>query len=322
MNGYQSCQHPALREVVREEWGFDGFICSDAGAVGLIKGQNNSVKAAIALKAGVDQDLDGGEYDGLTQALQLGWVSELDLDVALTRVFRERIRTGQLDPPELVPYSALDLSVVDLPASRAIARQAAREGTVLLKNEGGVLPIDLTSQQLSNIAVVGPNADRLYTLLGVSRHCQPFARRSLSTESRLSPRSPLTLFDCVMCRWLCQNYDGCTDGDGQNPPIDKGCVLITPLAAIREAVNATNSDPSRDSAPLSLTFERGVDINSTDRSGFSAAVKAVVAADVAIVVMGITTCSGGFGNVPQDCIEGEMVRPTGRSNYTVCCYCC
>lgn len=168
VNGYQSCQHPALQEVVRDEWGFDGFICSDAGAVGLIKGENNTVKAAIALKAGVDQDLDGGEYDGLRQALQLGWIEESDLDAALTRVFRERIRTGQLDPPELVPYSKYDLSVVDLPASRALARQAAREGTVLLKNAGGVLPIDLKSAALKNIAVIGPNADRLYTLLGVS----------------------------------------------------------------------------------------------------------------------------------------------------------
>ena len=185
VNGYQSCQHPALKDVVRDEWGFDGFICSDAGAVGLIKGQNNSVKAAIALKSGVDQDLDGGEYDGLTQALQLGWIEESDLDVSLTRVFRERIRTGQLDPAELVPYSKYDLSVVDLPASRAIARQAAREGTVLLKNEGGMLPIDLTASSLKNIAVVGPNADRLYTLLGVSGNAH-------STTAMITPQSVIT----------------------------------------------------------------------------------------------------------------------------------
>lgn len=108
-----------------------------------------------------------------------------------------------------------------------------------------------------------------------------------------------------------QNYDGCTDGDGQNPPIDKGCVLITPLAAIKEAVSAANADSSR-SAPVTLTYELGVEINSTVRSGFSAAVKAVQAADVAVLVMGITTCSGGFGVTPLDCIEGEMVRPFSR----------
>ena len=170
VNGYQSCEHPALKEVVRDEWGFDGFICSDAGAVGLIKGANNTIKATKALKSGVDQDLDGGEYSGLTQALELGLIEESDLDVSLTRVFKERMRTGQLDPPELSPYSQFDLSVVDLPASRALARQAAREGSVLLKNDGGVLPIDLSSSALRNIAVVGPNADRLYTLLGVSGH--------------------------------------------------------------------------------------------------------------------------------------------------------
>ena len=83
---------------MREEWGFDGFICSDAGAVALIKGQNNSVKAAIALKNGVDQDLDGGEYDGLAQALEFGWITEADLDVSLNRVFRERIKDRTARP--------------------------------------------------------------------------------------------------------------------------------------------------------------------------------------------------------------------------------
>ena len=174
--------------------GFDGFICSDAGAVALIKGANNTVKAAIALKNGVDQDLDGGEYDGLTQALQLGWIAESDLDVSLTRVFRERVRTGQLDPPELVPYSKYDLSVVDLPASRAIARQAAREGTVLLKNEGGLLPIDLTSADLKNIVVVGPNADRLYTLLGV---------RNIRSSPHLIVFLSLSVLIFVGCVCLC-----------------------------------------------------------------------------------------------------------------------
>ena len=192
VNGYQSCEHPALQHVVRDEWGFTGFICSDAGAVGLIPGRNNSVKAAIALRAGVDQDLDGGEYSGLAQALQLGWVHEADLDTALLRVFRERIRTGQLDPPELVPYSAYDLSVVDMPASRAVARQAAREGTVLLKNEGGLLPIDLKAPSLKNIAVVGPNADRLYTLLGVGTDtaAEPLARDQ-NTVAVFSPAAAL-----------------------------------------------------------------------------------------------------------------------------------
>ena len=166
------------------------------------------------------------------------------------------MRTGQFDPPEIVPYSKFDLSSVDLPASRALARRAAREAAVLLKNEGGLLPLSLKA--LKSIAVVGPNADRLYTLLG--------------------------------------NYNGCADGDGQNPPIDAGCVLVTPLAAINESARA---------ASMSLRFERGVDINSSDVSGIPAAVEAVRQADVAVVVVGITTCSGGFGRVPVDCIEGR-----------------
>ena len=177
--------------MVRDEWGFDGFIQSDAGAVALIKGRNNTVKATIALKAGVDQDLDGGEYSGLAQAVELGWVTEGELDVALGRVFKERIRTGQLDPPELVPYSQYDLSVVDLPASRESARQAAREGTVLLKHEGGLLPINLNSTALRSIAVIGPNADRLYTLLGVRPLPHPHTPPTPSTPSPLPTHLPL-----------------------------------------------------------------------------------------------------------------------------------
>ena len=266
VNGYQMCSHPDLQRVLRDQWHFSGFICSDAGAVGLIPAPNNTLKAATALRAGVDQDLDGGEYSGLPAALRQGLIAEADLDRALTRVFSERVRTGQMDPPELVPYSQYNLSSVDLPASRRLARRAAREGTVLLKNEGGLLPLNLSSPLLTHLAVIGPNADRLYTLLG--------------------------------------NYDGCTEGDGQNPPISEGCVLVTPLAAINESVAAANRHRQ---AALSVSFERGVDINSTDASGIAAAVARVRAADVAVVVLGITTCSGGFGKVPVDCIEGEAL---------------
>eukprot|EP01113_Clastostelium_recurvatum_P037513 TRINITY_DN5493_c2_g1_i1.p1 TRINITY_DN5493_c2_g1~~TRINITY_DN5493_c2_g1_i1.p1 ORF type:complete len:482 (+),score=79.48 TRINITY_DN5493_c2_g1_i1:168-1613(+) len=187
INGVQACGHPAMQEVLRDEWGFEGFVVSDDEAISSIKAPNTSAKVAIAIRAGVDLGL-GDEYNALPQAYNEGLINDEDIDLALSRVLRARLSTGQFDPPSLMPsWSRLNVSnSVDLPASRLLARQAAREGTVLLKNEG-VLPLKLNdrARPLRRIAVVGPNADRRPSLLG--------------------------------------NYCGCVSGDANNAPIDPQC---------------------------------------------------------------------------------------------------
>ena len=91
-----------------------------------------------------------------------GLIDEATLDLAVKRLFRTRMRLGMFDPPEQVPYSAIPYEVVNSPEHRALTLQAARESIVLLKNDG-LLPL---SKEIGSIAVIGPNADDLMTLLG------------------------------------------------------------------------------------------------------------------------------------------------------------
>ena len=175
INGYQACEHPALQRVLRDDWNFTGFVTADDGAISLIVAPNVTVKAANALNAGVDI---GGEFSHLGEALQLGLVREEQIDLALNRSLTVRMLVGKFDPPAMVPWSKLNLSVVDSPPHRAIARRAAKEGSVLLKNDGDLLPLQLSAglpfsrsklaagSSLSRLAVVGPNADRELTVLG------------------------------------------------------------------------------------------------------------------------------------------------------------
>ena len=163
--------HPYLQEVLRDEWGFDGFIVSDAGAITDIVvahhwTDNMTVAAAEALNAGCDLDL-GSEYSNLPQALAAGLTTIDKLDRSLARLTRCRIREGAFDPPALIPWSSYGLEQVDTPANRALAKEAAVESIVLLKNDGGFLPLKgKASLPNGRIAVIGPNADRPYGLLG------------------------------------------------------------------------------------------------------------------------------------------------------------
>ena len=90
-------------------------------------------------------------------------VSEALVDTAVTRLFTARFRLGMFDPPARVPWTRIPPSDVDAPAHRALALRVARESMVLLKNAGGLLPL---GPAVRTIAVIGPNADQAYVLLG------------------------------------------------------------------------------------------------------------------------------------------------------------
>ncbi len=96
--------------------------------------------AAMAVKAGTDLNC-GTEFQGLLEAVRTGLISEKDIDVSVARLFRVRFRLGQFDPPESVPYASIPIAVVDSEAHRRLALEAARKSIVLLKNEGGLLPL-------------------------------------------------------------------------------------------------------------------------------------------------------------------------------------
>ncbi|MFC3800843.1 glycoside hydrolase family 3 N-terminal domain-containing protein [Cohnella sp. GCM10012308] len=170
-----------LEDVVRREWGFNGFVITDCGAIDMLaSGHNvadgNAEASALALNAGVDMEMSGSAFRAnLAAALEEGLVTEEPLDLAAGRVLAAKFRLGLFERPYADPAAAE--AVVGRPEHLALAKRAAAEGTVLLKNEGGLLP--LSREGLRSVAVIGPNADAMYHQLGDYTAPQP--RGSVST---------------------------------------------------------------------------------------------------------------------------------------------
>ncbi|MBI4894000.1 MAG: glycoside hydrolase family 3 C-terminal domain-containing protein [Acidobacteria bacterium] len=165
--GEAACASPRLLEtILRKEWGFRGYVVTDCGAVDDIYRRHKvaATKAeasALAVKAGTDLDC-GNEFQALNEAVAKGLAAEKDLDVAVKRLFEARFRLGMFDPPERVKWAKIPYSVNDSAAHGALALEAARKSMVLLKNEGGALPL---KKGLKTLAVIGPNAAEVEVML-------------------------------------------------------------------------------------------------------------------------------------------------------------
>ncbi len=153
-----------LTEILREEWGFDGYVVSDCGGVGNLFEDHKYVPtpqdaAAAALNAGVDLECGGyGEYENtytafLGECLADGRISEARLDEAAVRVLAARIKAGQLDPPENLPWHVLTQDAIGCEKHVRLAYEAAVKSAVLLKNNG-LLPLKAGTK----LAVAGNNA--------------------------------------------------------------------------------------------------------------------------------------------------------------------
>ena len=157
-----------LEDILRGEWGFKGHVVSDCGALTDLHRNHKLTadgpeSAALALKRGCDIGCDCVFYDYLPEALERGLVSEADIDRALERTYETRFKLGMFDPPAEVPYASIPMSVVNSPAHRALAYEAALKSIVLLKNKNNVLPV---KDSVQSICVVGPNAASADILLG------------------------------------------------------------------------------------------------------------------------------------------------------------
>ena len=159
-----------LQGTVRGDWGFEGIIVSDLIAIDGLCGthhvaRDNSEAAELALRAGVDVDLGANCYPLLKERVKKGLVSEKLIDRAVRRVLEMKFRLGLFDNPYV---EAQGVEAVRSDSHCETALRAAREGTVLLENNG-ILPL---SKDLK-VAVVGPNADRMYNQLGDYTAPQP-----------------------------------------------------------------------------------------------------------------------------------------------------
>jgi beta-glucosidase len=161
-----SASQRLLVDVLRRDWGFDGYVVSDCGAVDDIYKTHKiaptaEAAAALAVRKGCDLEC-GSTYKSLSAAVAQGLVTEGDIDIALRRLMRARFALGLFDPPDGVPYARIPYRVNQSEEHDRLSRKMAQESLVLLKNDG-VLPL---RRDVGTIAVIGPNADEVMTLLG------------------------------------------------------------------------------------------------------------------------------------------------------------
>jgi beta-glucosidase len=166
--GQPACASPLLlTDLLRKQWGFDGHVVSDCGAIYDIYANHKftatpAEAAAAAVKAG-DDLCCGTDYNSLVRAVKKGLLSEKEIDAAVGRVLAARFRLGLFDPPGKVPYAQIPISQNDTRAHEALALKMARESIVLLKNDN-LLPLDRA--KIKRIAVIGTNANSVAVLLG------------------------------------------------------------------------------------------------------------------------------------------------------------
>jgi len=269
-----------LTAILRDEWGFGGFVVSDYFAVRQVVAYHHLTDdaawaAALALRAGLDTELPSTDCYGppLAEALESGRLSVEEVDTAVRRVLRAKFELGLFEHPYVdipaprasgpTPLGETDAVPIgdDRFLDRDLARRLAAQSLVLLRNDG-VLPLATGS-----VAVIGPNADQVRNLFGdYSYQAHAEALREMSQAGRNVFDLPLT--------------DGFRVTDA-----DAGAATV--LAALRARLGPE------------VTFAPGCDIAGSGRDGFDAAVAAASAAAVAVLVM------GDKAGLADDCTSGE-----------------
>jgi len=280
VNGYPSCVSPLLRETLRGEMGFGGYVVSDSGAITFLTSKyhrypNSTAASVAALRAGVDLN-SGSCYKTLGAAVAAGMVEEAVLDEALTRLLVSRVKLGCFDPPETVSYTKIPPSAIASAAHKAAALDVAQRSLVLLKNgkaaagdSAPLLPLRRRQQPQGGAAValrvgvIGPNAGDTFTLVG--------------------------------------NYYGCSIGTW-GPLLPKYCNLSTPLDGIRAMVGG--------GLVGNVSYAPGCEQESADTSLIAPAAALAAEVDVVVVVLGLRNCQGGQGRGGRNCESEGNDRAT------------
>ena len=164
-----------LRDILRDEWKFPGYVVSDCGAIDDIHRRHKyaatpAQAAADGVKTGTDLECSITSANSsrtytpsLPDAVHQGLISEAQIDTSVYRLFLARFKLGMFDDQSKVRWASIPISDLDSPMHHTLALHAARESIVLLKNERNMLPL---SKSLKTVAVIGPNADQWRMLLG------------------------------------------------------------------------------------------------------------------------------------------------------------
>ena len=156
-----ACNHDLLEKVLREEWGFDGFVVGDYGGVDGIRNSFHIVDEhykgqALAMNNGNDVTLPWHSHENILQAIEEGYLTEAQLDVCVLRVLTQKIRVGLLDNPYADVEKAEGL--IRNTQAKDLAYKAAQESIVLLKNDG-ILP--LAKEKVKKVGVFGQSAKKI-----------------------------------------------------------------------------------------------------------------------------------------------------------------
>ncbi len=260
-NGEPCCgSQTLLVDILRGEWGFDGYLVSDCWAIRDFHENHKVTKtaeesAALAIKAGCDLNC-GCTYEHVVSAVEQGLLTEADIDVCVGRLFRARMQLGMFDPSERVPYAAIPYEVNDCDEHRQLARRVAQESIVLLKNDRGLLPL---SKDIQSIAVIGPNAHDHHVLVG-----NYFGMPSQSVTPLEGIRAAVSKQTKVWYAQGCKLQGMATDGLGRAGNLSEAIsvaersdavVLCLGLSADIEGEegDASNSEAAGDKVNLALT---------------------------------------------------------------------
>src|SRR5580658_549704 len=157
-----SCSRFLLTDILRNLWGFQGYVVSDCDAIEDISKTHKFVPtleeaAALAVNAGCDINCGTTYQDHLAKAVDQMLISESAIDQSAIRSFTGRVLLGNFDAPDQNPYNNIPVSCLESDSHRQLALEAARQSIVLFRNNGNLLPLDRT--KIRKIAVIGPMAD-------------------------------------------------------------------------------------------------------------------------------------------------------------------
>lgn len=241
-----------LEDILRGEWGFEGHVVSDCGALTDFHVNHKVTKdaaetVALALKRGCDIGCDH-VYSEIPDAIVRGLITEADVDQALARTLGTRFKLGMFDPDENVPFASIEMEVVACEAHRQLAYRAATEAVVLLKNKNNILPIKPSAKK---IFVTGPTAtsleallgnysglnDRMITMLegltkrvpegmGVGYHLGALLKHPREVKETWAPLVAQSADVTIVCVGLTPDLEG-----------EEGAALLTPLNGDREGIS-------------------------------------------------------------------------------------
>ncbi|WDF54674.1 glycoside hydrolase family 3 N-terminal domain-containing protein [Mucilaginibacter sp. KACC 22063] len=169
VNGVPNSVNKDLLNIVKKDWGFKGYIVTDCGALDDVFATHKYVKtpaeaAAGAIKAGINLDCSAVLQSDVVKAVEQKLITEKDVDAALKPLLLTQLKLGFFDNPDTSPYKNYLADSIHNQPHVDLAKQAALQSMVLLKNDNNVLP--LKNNSYNSIMVVGPNAASLDAIVG------------------------------------------------------------------------------------------------------------------------------------------------------------